>query len=84
MRYKVNGSADMTDPPIGASCNEPAREHGPGVVADSGERSDAHPVQEIESILTLPMALPFPDDLGADDGDAQARRRGGVSQRCGD
>jgi hypothetical protein len=28
-------------------------------VGESGERSDAHPVQEIESISTFPMALPF-------------------------
>jgi hypothetical protein len=32
-----------------------------------------HPVHEIESNSTTPMALPFVDYLGADDGDAQAR-----------
>lgn len=74
MRYKVNGSADNDRTIIGASCCEPALEHGPGIVGDSGERSDAHPVQEIESNSTLPMALPFIDDSGANHGDAQARR----------
>jgi hypothetical protein len=55
LRYKVNGSAEMQRRDdrysIGASpqrCTtlrgEPAREHGPGIVGDSGERSDAHPV----------------------------------------
>jgi hypothetical protein len=39
-------------------------------VGDSGERRKPHPVQEIESNSTFPMALPFFDDLGADDGDA--------------
>ena len=50
-----------------------SQEHGPGFVGDSGERRKPHPVQEIESNSTFPMALPFVDDLGADDGDAQAR-----------
>jgi hypothetical protein len=52
---------------------EPVNQHGPGFVGDSGERRKPHPVQEIESNSTFPMALPFVDDLGADDGDAQAR-----------
>ena len=42
-------------------------------VGDSGEHSDVHPVHEIESNSTTPMALPFLDYLGADDGDARAR-----------
>src|SRR5574337_410359 len=53
---------------IGASCSEPACEHAPRIVGDSGEHSDVHPVHEIESNSTTPMALPFSDDLGADDG----------------
>jgi hypothetical protein len=32
-----------------------------------------HPVYEIESISTTPMALPFVDDFGADDGNTHAR-----------
>jgi len=51
MRYKMNGSADMTDTSLVRAsrryrtpCGEPAIEHGPGIVGDSGERSDAHPV----------------------------------------
>jgi hypothetical protein len=60
-------------PSIGASCSEPACEHGPGFVGDSGERSDAHPVGEIESNSTFPMALPFVDYFGANDGNARAR-----------
>ncbi|WP_425267454.1 IS1096 element passenger TnpR family protein [Cupriavidus lacunae] len=67
----------------GMPWSEPAHEPGPGFVGDSGERSDAHPVQEIESTSTLPMALPFTDDFGAGHGDAQARRRG-VPERGGD
>lgn len=80
MRYKVNGSAEMTEYALVRASQrrqprwcEPACEHGPGIVGDSGERSDAHPVHEIESNSTTPMALPFVDYLGADDGDAQAR-----------
>ena len=49
--YKVNGGAEMTEFAIGASLRrwttlecEPAFEHGPGIVGDIGERSDAHPV----------------------------------------
>lgn len=80
LRYKVNGSAAMTEYALvrarsGAQplwC-EPAHEHGPGIVGDSGEHSDVHPVHEIESKSTTPMALPFGDDLGADDGSTQAR-----------
>jgi hypothetical protein len=60
-------------PSIGASYSEPACEHGPGFVGDIGERSDAHPVQEIESNSTSPMALPFINNRGANHGDAQAR-----------
>jgi hypothetical protein len=58
---------------IGASLGEPAHEHGPGFVGDIGERSDAHPVGEIESNSTFPMALPFVDYFGANDGNASAR-----------
>jgi hypothetical protein len=38
-----------------------------------GERSDAHPVGEIESNSTYPMALPFVDYFGANDGNACVR-----------
>ena len=79
LRYKVNGSADMTEYALVRASQwcqplwcEPAHEHGPGIVGDSGERSDAHPVCEIESNSTFPIALPFVDHLGADDGSAQA------------
>ena len=50
MSYKVNGSAEMTDTSLVRTHGvigrraEPAIEHGPGIVGDSGERSDAHPV----------------------------------------
>jgi hypothetical protein len=50
MRYKENGGAGMTENPlvrahdVGASCSEPATEHGPGIVGDSGERRKPHPV----------------------------------------
>ena len=80
MRYKVNGSAAMTEKALVRARSgvqplwcEPASEPGPGIVGDSGEHSDVHPVHEIESISTTPMALPFFDDIGANDGDAQAR-----------
>ena len=80
MRYKVNGSAEMTEKALVRAsqrlqppCREPAQEPGPGIVGDSGEHSDVHPVHEIESNSTTPMALPFVDYLGADDGNAQAR-----------
>ncbi|MGF6936534.1 hypothetical protein OKW41_005696 [Paraburkholderia sp. UCT70] len=39
--------------------DKPAWKHGPGFVGDSGEQRELHPVQEIESITTHPMALPF-------------------------
>jgi hypothetical protein len=51
---------------------EPVNQRGPGFVGDSGEHSDVHPVQEIESNSTLPMAPPLINHPGADDGDAQA------------
>ena len=56
-----------------ASLGEPAHEHGPGFVGDIGERSDAHPVGEIESNSTFPMTLPFVDYFGSNDGNARAR-----------
>ena len=37
-------------------------ERGPGIVGDSGERRKPHPVQEIESLSTRPMALSFIHD----------------------
>jgi hypothetical protein len=51
VRYKVSGSAAYDRHVIGASpwrsqrhgC-EPASEHGPGFVGDSGERREPHPV----------------------------------------
>jgi hypothetical protein len=52
----------------------------PGIVGDSGEHGDVHRVHEIESNSTTPIALPFVERLGADDGNAQARRLG-VPQR---
>jgi hypothetical protein len=76
MRYKANGSADMTDLPLVRACAslcEPVNQRGPGFVGDSGERRKPHPVQEIELNATSPMALPFVNNPGADDGDAQAR-----------
>ena len=74
-RFALQGERQCRDDrhSIGASLGEPAHEHGPGFVGDIGERSDAHPVGEIESNLTFPMALPFVDFFGADDGDACAR-----------
>jgi hypothetical protein len=51
LRYKVNGSAEMTDTALvrargvfGRGGASPLKEHGPGFVGDIGERSDAHPV----------------------------------------
>jgi hypothetical protein len=80
LRYKVNGSADMTGPALVraiasplVSYSEPACEHGPGFAGDIGEHSDVHPVQEIESNSTFPMALPFVVNFGANDGNAHAR-----------
>jgi hypothetical protein len=70
----VNGSAEMTDPALVRAVCEPAIEHGPGFVGDIGERRDAHPVGEIESNSTFPMALPFIDHFGANHGNARARR----------
>jgi hypothetical protein len=58
-----------------AAAREPGVERGPGIVGDSGERRKPHPVQEIESLSTLPMALSFIHDDEASYGDAQARRR---------
>ena len=49
MRYKVNGSADMTDPAMVRAVASPCESMVRDPVGDSGERSDAHPVQEIES-----------------------------------
>ena len=74
-RFALQGERQCRDDrhSIGASLGEPAHEHGPGFVGDIGERRDAHPVGEIESNLTFPMALPFVDFFGADDGDACAR-----------
>ena len=51
MRYKANGSAEMTDTSlvrargvVGRRVVEPVTEHGPGIVGDSGERREPHPV----------------------------------------
>lgn len=44
--------------------SEPVYQLGWGIVGEIGERSSAHPVCEIESISTLPMALPFLNDDG--------------------
>jgi hypothetical protein len=41
------------------------------IVGDSGEHRDVHPVHEIESNSTTPMALPFVNHFGANDGHAQ-------------
>ena len=60
-------------PSIGASISEPGNEHGPGFVGDSGERSDAHPVQEIESNFDVSHGAAFFDQLGADHGNARER-----------
>ena len=54
MQQKANGSADMTDTPMVQAVASPlesmVRESSP----TRGERSDAHPVQKIESISMLP------------------------------
>ena len=47
LQYNVSGSAEMTDLPLVRACAslcEPVNQHGPGIVGDSGERSNAHPV----------------------------------------
>ena len=54
-RKSIGANSQWLAPPL----SEPANQHGPGIVDDIGERSDAHPVCESESNLTLPMALPF-------------------------
>jgi len=54
----INGANFAARP----SQSEPAPKHGPGFVGDSGEQRDLHPVHEIESISTHPMALPFIHD----------------------
>jgi hypothetical protein len=46
-------------PSIGASVSEPGQEHGSGFVGDSGERSDAHPVYEIESNFDVSHGAAF-------------------------
>ncbi|MDO8456137.1 MAG: hypothetical protein Q7T07_04410, partial [Burkholderiaceae bacterium] len=69
-------SAEMTDLALVRVSSEPAFKHGLGIVGDSGERSDAHPVHEIESNWTFPMALPFINHCGGCHGRSQARRRG--------
>ena len=73
MRYKANGSAEMTDLPLVRACASPLI----SMVRDSSatvvSAAMPHPVQEIESNSTFPMALPFVNDLGANDGNAQAR-----------
>ena len=80
MRYKVNGSAEMTD-------NALVRAHGGysrcgasppesmvrGSSATVVSTVMCIPFMRPESNSTTPMALPFVDYLGADDGDAQAR-----------
>lgn len=63
----------MTELALVRAVSEPALEHGLGFVGDTGERSHAHPVCEIESNSTIPMALPFVTHFGGNDGDAQAR-----------
>jgi len=76
----VNGGAAMTDSPMVPTgglpaASEPAQEHGPGFVGDSGEQRELHPVREIESIATHPMALPSDHNHEVNHGDAQARRQ---------
>ncbi|MBK9441579.1 MAG: hypothetical protein IPN53_09795 [Comamonadaceae bacterium] len=46
--------------------SEPAHQHGPAIVGDIGERSDAHPVCESESESTLALALPFIEMMRTD------------------
>jgi hypothetical protein len=81
MRYTNERQRRDDRPTNGAHCaactprSEPAQEHGPGFVGDSGEQRELHPVREIESIATHPMALPLIHDSEANDGDAQARRQ---------
>jgi len=47
-----------------ASLSEPAYQLGWGIVGEIGERTSAHPVCEIESSSTLPVALPLINDDG--------------------
>ena len=54
-RHSIGASSQWFAPLL----SEPATQHGPGIVGDIGERSDAHPVCESESNSTRPMALPF-------------------------
>jgi len=80
-RIKRDGRTEMTEPRNGACSTQPAIQHGPGIVGDTGERRKPHPVQEVESISTLPMVLPPTHQSGAGHGDAQARRQSrGVSE----
>ena len=53
------GSADMTDLPLVRALSEPVNQHGPGIVGDSGERSDVHPVYEIESNFDVSPGAAF-------------------------
>ena len=80
LRYKVNGSAEDDRHVIGAS---PRRHQRRGVspllsmVRDSSatlvSTAMCIPFMRSSRNSTTPMALPFVDYLGADDGDAQAR-----------
>ena len=80
LRYKVNGSAEMTDTSLvrargvigrcGASPSLSMVRESSATVASAAMRI---PFERSSRISTFPMALPFVDDLGADDGDAQAR-----------
>ena len=54
-RKSIGASSQWLTPLL----SEPATQHGPGIVGDIGERSDAHPICESESNSTRPMALPF-------------------------
>jgi hypothetical protein len=81
----VNGGAAMTDQSMVRTLRPDRRKVSPQFVGDSGEQRELHPVHEIESISTHPMALPFIHDSEANDGDAQARRQcRGLPERGGD
>ena len=70
LRYKERGSVAMTESSLmqaaGLSSDTSRKlvqECGQGIVGDIGERADAYPACEIESISTFPMALPPPSLL---------------------
>ena len=86
LRYKVNGSAEMTeialvracsgDSRCGASPPESLVRESSATVVSAAMRI---PFERSSRISTFPMALPFINDVGASHASSQARRRG-ISQ----